>query len=151
MRPRSSWLQTATRAYTLKTWTDRQHMATADHWLTQTARQHEALAQAMQTLALDWAQRPDPVRLAPELDQAHRRFHHHLAHQEVTAARTRQEAQRRVDAARKQLQSSHATWTLLSQVVERSDARRARDARVHERQAVAELWLLAQLAKETNP
>lgn len=151
MNRRKGWLQTATRAYALKTWADRQHLATAGDWLAHTASQHAALERALQTLASDWAARPDAVRLAPALDHTHRRFRDHLAHQEGGAARARHAAQLAAEAATTQLQHTHATWTLLTQVIARDDHQHAHDARARERQAAADLWLLAQLAKEPLP
>ncbi len=148
MKPRKTWLHTAVRAFEVQKLNHQQGAAWARDALEQATERHGLANHALNTLAADWAQQRSTARLDPDLDSAYRRFHGHLEQRAASTAEARHEAQTELEAAKAQLKSSHSTHHVLKRVAERTANRHASEARGREHQAMAEAWLLGQLAKD---
>jgi len=148
MKPRKSWLHTAVRAYEVQKLNHQQGTAQARAALEQATELHGRANHALSNLAADWAQQRSTARLDPDLDSAYQRFHGHLEQRAESTAEARHEAQTEFAAAEAQLKSSHSTHHMLKRAAERTTKRHAHEARSREHQAMAEAWLLGQLAKD---
>lgn len=150
MKPRKNWLHTAVRAYEVQKLNHQQHTARAREALERATEQQGHASNQLRDLAAAWTEQRSKASMHPDLDSAYRRFHGHLEQRAVESMQVRQEAQASLDAATEQLKTSHSTQHMLKRVAERAAKRHAHEARGREHQAMAETWLLGQLAKDES-
>ncbi|MGM9485062.1 hypothetical protein ACS5PN_27985 [Roseateles sp. NT4] len=148
MKPRKTWLHTAVRAYEAQKLTHQQGTARAREALEEASEHQEHASHALSSLSAAWVKQRSTARLDPDLDSAYQRFHGHLEQRATSTAQAQQQAQNAFDAATAQLKTSHSTHHMLKRVTERAASRHAHEARGREHQAMAEAWLLGQLAKD---